>query len=270
MLLLNPKGIIASDEIHIMLTAAALMLIVVIPVIILTLTFAWHYRASNKQACYTPNWSHNYLIEIICWSVPCIIIGILATTTWISSHTLDPYRPLSSSSKEPLVIEVVALDWKWLFIYPNEKIASVNFVQFPVDTPVKFVITSEGAMNSFLIPQLAGQIYAMAGMQATLHLITKEPGDYMGISANFSGTGFYGMKFTARASSQSDFDKWVNRVKNLTTPSLDMAHYKILAQPSINNQINYYSSIETTLFDRVVMQNMMPVNDKSIACNKLT
>lgn len=270
MLLLNPRGLIAADEIHIMLTAAALMLIVVIPVIILTLIFAWRYRSSNKNATYAPEWSHNTLIEIVCWSVPCIIIGMLATITWISSHTLDPYRPLSMTSKEPVIIEVVALDWKWLFIYPDEKIATVNFVQFPVDTPVRFLITSEGVMNSFLIPQLAGQIYAMAGMQATLNLMADKPGDYMGFSANFSGDGFNGMRFTARASSASDYRQWVEGVRRSGSPLLDMSSYKSLARPSMNNNVSYYSSLEPTLYETILMQNMMPVNDKSNLCNKLT
>lgn len=268
MLLLDPKGLIAADEKNIIITAVCLMLTVVIPVIILTLLFAWRYRASNTKACYKPDWSHSTLIEIICWSVPCIIIGILGTITWISSHTLDPYRPLSFTQKEPVVIEAISLDWKWLFIYPKENIATINFVQFPVDTPVRFIITSEGPMNSFLIPQLAGQIYAMAGMQATLNLAANTIGDYMGISANFSGRGFSDMKFTARASSQADYDKWVTGVKLSNTPKLSIDAYKKLAQPSENNPVRYYSSASADLFETVIMQNMMPVNDKSNLCNQ--
>lgn len=269
MLLLDPKGLIAADEKNIIITAICLMLTVVIPVIILTLLFAWRYRASNTKATYKPEWSHSTLIEIVCWSIPCIIIGILATITWISSHTLDPYRPLNlHNQKEPVVIEVISLDWKWLFIYPKENIATVNFVQFPVDTPVKFIITSEGPMNSFLIPQLAGQIYAMAGMQATLNLAANTPGDYMGISANFSGRGFSDMKFTARASSQADYDKWVASIKQSATPRLTIDGYKVLAQPSENNPAAYYSSASPDLFETVIMQNMMPVNDKTNLCNK--
>jgi cytochrome o ubiquinol oxidase subunit 2 len=267
MLLLDPKGLIAADEKSIMLTAVYLMLVVVIPVIVLTLVFAWRYRASNTKAIYQPDWSHSTLIEIVCWSVPCIIIAILGTITWRSTHTLDPYRPLEIGNKEPVVIQVIALDWKWLFIYPKEQIASVNFVQFPVNTPVKFLVTSEAAMNSFLIPQLAGQIYAMAGMQATLHLAANTTGDYLGFSANFSGNGFSDMHFTARASSQAEFDSWVASVKHQITPSLSYENYKALAKPTSRHPVTYYSSVDTKLFSTVVMQNMMPMNYQ---CHSLT
>lgn len=259
MLLLDPKGLIASDEKTIMLTALYLMLIVVIPVIFLTLFFAWRYRASNTKATYRPEWAHSTLIEIVCWTIPGIIIAILAAITWNSSHTLDPYRPLSINQTEPEVIQAVSLDWKWLFIYPKEKIATVNFVQFPVNTPVKFLITSQGAMNSFLIPQLAGQIYAMAGMQATLYLNANTTGDYLGFSANFSGDGFSDMKFTARASSQQEFRVWVNSVKQAKAPLLSTENYLTLTKPSMRQPVTYYSSVEKDLFDAIVMQNMMPV-----------
>ncbi len=268
MLLLDPRGLIAQDEKNIMLTALYLMLTVVVPVIILTLVFAWRYRASNAKATYRPEWAHSTLIEVICWSIPGIIIGILAVITWISSHTLDPYRPIAIENKEPIVIEAIALDWKWLFIYPNEQIATVNFVQFPIDRPVKFLITSEGVMNSFLIPQLAGQIYAMAGMQATLYLAANTPGDYMGISANFSGKGFADMKFIARASSEEDFDKWVLSVKQSPNQILTMENYKLLSKPSSRHPVTYYSLSSENIYDKVIMQNMMPVHDKNNLCNK--
>src|SRR5579883_866864 len=196
--MLEPKGIIATDEKHILLTSALLMLIVVIPVIILTFAFAWRYRESNTKATYSPEWSHSTLLEVICWSVPCLIIVILSVITWQSSHRLDPYKPLAEDSKT-LTIQAISLEWKWLFIYPDQNIATVNYVQFPVGVPVRFLISAEGPMNSFQIPQLAGQIYAMAGMQTKLHLMADEPGDYQGLSTNFTGDGFSDMTFTARA-----------------------------------------------------------------------
>lgn len=270
MLLFDPKGLIAADEKHIMIISMMLMLTVVIPVIILTLVFAFRYRSSNSKALYCPEWAHSALIEIICWSVPAIIILTLAIITWVSSHRLDPYRAINLNHKKPIVIQVIALNWKWLFIYPQEQIASVNFVQFPTDTPIKFLITSEDAMNSFLIPQLAGQIYAMAGMQATLHLVADSPGDYAGISANFSGDGFSDMKFIARASSQTDFNQWVAKVKTGFTPKLTYAVYQQLTKPSQRVPVTYFSSVNAGLFESIVMQNMMPIHAKNNLCNKMT
>lgn len=269
MLLFDPKGLIAADEKNIMIFAMLIMLTVVIPVILLTLLFAWRYRASNTKATYRPEWAHSILIEIICWSIPMIIIAILAVITWSSSHQLDPYRPLIIGNKEPIEIEVIALDWKWLFIYPKEQIATVNFVQFPVNTPIKFLITSEGPMNSFLIPQLAGQIYAMAGMQGTLYLAADSTGDYMGISANFSGRGFSDMKFIARASSIENFNKWVASIKNSGSPVLTIEQYQLLAKPSRGNSVINYSSVNPTLFETILMQNMMPVHDQHNLCKTI-
>lgn len=263
MLLLDPKGLIAADEKTIMITAVYLMLIVVIPVILLTLLFAWRYRASNTKATYLPEWADSTLIEIICWSIPGIIIAILATITWKSSHSLDPYKPLGISQSEPEVIQVISLDWKWLFIYPKEKIATVNFVQFPVNKEIKFLITSEAAMNSFIIPQIVGQIYAMAGMQATLHGVANTTGDFPGFSANFSGAGFSEMHFTARVSSQNEFDAWVKMIKQQHTPALTYSDYQQLAKPTEGYPVTYYSSVDTDIFENVIMQNMMPMHTET-------
>lgn len=261
MLLLDPKGPIAADEKSILITATYFMLAVVIPVIILTLYFAWHYRASNTKATYKPEWAHSTMIEVICWSIPVFIIAVLADITWTSSHKLDPYRPISVGQTEPEVIQVVSLDWKWLFIYPKEKIATINYLQLPVNTPVKFLITSEAAMNSFIIPQLAGQIYAMAGMQATLYAVANTTGDYPGFSANYSGNGFSDMHFIAHVSSKPEFAKWVASVKQQTTPALTMAQYHQLAKPSIGNPPTNFSFADPDIFAMVVMQNMMPMQN---------
>jgi cytochrome o ubiquinol oxidase subunit 2 len=253
---MNPKGIIAEHEKHLFFVALSLMLIIVVPVIILTLVIARRYRASNTNAKYTPDWSHNNWLELVWWTVPAIIIIILATITWISAHRLDPYRPIQSDVK-PITIDVVALNWRWLFIYPDLGIATINFVQFPVNTPVAFHLTSDGPMNSFQIPQLAGQIYAMAGMKTQLHLMANEMGDYNGRSTNFSGDGFSDMTFVAHVSSQDDFNKWVQTVKQ-SSNALTMDTYKKLAAPSEDETVQYFSSVENNLFDNVVMSFMMP------------
>jgi len=191
--ILSPKGDIGIQEKTLLLTATGLMLIVVIPVLIMIVAFAWKYRASNTKADYQPKWAHSTAIEAVVWTVPCIIVAILAVITWRSTHALDPYKPLVSEHK-PVTIEVVSLDWKWLFIYPEYDIATVNEIAFPVDVPVNFRITSASVMNSFFIPQLGSQIYSMAGMETKLHLNAREIGTYAGISANYSGGGFSGMR----------------------------------------------------------------------------
>jgi len=201
--LLDPKGQVGIEQKNLILIATGLMLLVVIPVIIMTVAFAWKYRASNKAATYTPDWSHSTKIEAAVWIIPILIIIALGYVTYKSTHKLDPYRPLDSDVK-PIQIDVVALDWKWLFIYPEQGIATVNKINFPANTPVNFRVTSDAVMNSFFIPGLGGQIYAMAGMTTKLHLIANENGEFDGISANYSGAGFTGMKFKATATSQED------------------------------------------------------------------
>lgn len=260
--ILDPQGPIAAAEKDILITSVWLMLIVIIPVIILTLVFAWHFRESNPKATYTPDWAHSTLLEIIWWSVPCIIIGILGTMTWKSSHQLDPYKPLAAKEKA-ITIQAIALEWKWLFIYPKQNIATINFIHLPVGVPVNFLITAEGPMNSFQIPQLAGQIYAMAGMQTQLNVIANKKGVYQGVSANFSGEGFSDMKFSVRASSLEEFENWIKTVKQ-SPGKLTMSEYEKIIQPSKNDGVKYFSSANMYLFPTVVMKSMMPV--KKMAC----
>lgn len=187
-----------------------------------------------------------------------MIIAILGTITWISTHRLDPYRPLEAGTKKTIVIQAIALDWKWLFIYPEQHIATVNYIQVPAGVPVLFRITAEGAMNSFQIPQLGGQIYAMAGMQTQLNLIADEPGDYRGLSTNFSGDGFSDMTFTLHAGTQKEFDQWVKKVKR-APEKLTLAGYQRLARPAVNPGVKYYSSATKSLFETIVMKAMMPM-----------
>jgi len=253
--ILDPKGPVAADEKNLIITATVLMLLVVIPVIVLTLVFAWKYRASNPDAVYTPKWSHSNKIEAVVWIIPIIIVTALAVVAWRTTHKLDPYRPLDSDQK-PVNVQVVALNWKWLFIYPDLGIASVNQLAFPKGVPVNFRITSDVAMNSFFIPQLGGQIYAMAGMETKLHLLADEAGEYNGMSANYSGGGFSGMKFKAIATqTPEEFQAWVNQVKAQAKP-LDAQSYLALAAPSENNPPAYYTVAEPRLFDAVLHKYM--------------
>lgn len=250
MTLLDPKGQVGLDERNLIITATLLMLLVVVPVIIMTFLFAWKYRASNTDAVYTPKWSHSTKIEIAVWAVPVLIIVALGYVTYKSTHALDPYKPLESDVK-PITIEVVALDWKWLFIYPEQGIATVNKIVFPAHTPINFKITSDAVMNSFFIPALGGQIYAMAGMQTKLHLIANQNAEMDGISANYSGAGFTGMKFKATATTQEEFDAWVSEVKK-APKKLEQAEYAALAKQSQNNPVELYSSVTPNLFQIIV------------------
>ncbi|MHC8301637.1 ubiquinol oxidase subunit II [Pseudomonas sp. ZS1P83] len=250
MTLLDPKGQVGLDERNLIITATLLMLLVVVPVIVMTFLFAWKYRASNTNAVYTPKWSHSTKIEIAVWAVPVLIIIALGYVTYKSTHALDPYRPLESDVK-PITVEVVAMDWKWLFIYPEQGIATVNKLVFPANTPINFKVTSDTVMNSFFIPGLGGQIYAMAGMQTKLHLIANQNAEFDGISANYSGAGFTGMKFKAIATSQADFDAWVSDVKK-APKQLEKAEYEALSKPSQNNPVELYSSFTPNLFQIIV------------------
>lgn len=243
---LDPKGPIGLQERSIIITATVLMLLVVVPVIALILVFGWRYRASNEKGEYRPEWSHSNGIEAVVWLIPCLIIAALGVITWRSSHSLDPYRPLDSKV-EPIRIDAVALDWKWLFIYPDQKVATVNQVAFPANVPVEFHITSATVMNAFFIPQLGSQIYAMAGMQTQLHLLANEAGTYQGLSSNYSGDGFSGMTFKAVALPPHGFDAWVARVK-ASQRTLGAAAYEQLAKPSENNPVAYYSQVQPDLF----------------------
>ncbi len=253
---LNPKGMIAIKQRHLLITATWLMLIVVIPVIILTMAFAWKYRASNKSAKYTPNWEHNYIAECLWWGIPCVIIVVLGVITWKSSHDLDPFKPIDTG-KKPLTVQVIALQWKWLFIYPEQGIATVNFVQFPEQTPINFEITADAPMNSFWIPQLGGQIYAMPAMRTKLHLIASEVGTFRGSSANISGTGFAGMVFSAKATTEEEFTQWVQSVGQ-SPNRMTLDTYNELVKPSEYNPVASYVLVDGDLFEQVLRKYYAP------------
>ncbi|MBB1371952.1 MULTISPECIES: ubiquinol oxidase subunit II [Pseudoalteromonas] len=253
--ILDPKGQIGIDEKNLIIIATVLMLLVVIPVIVMTLYFAWKYRDTQTHEIYAPKWAHSNKIEAVVWAVPIVIVVILGVITWQSTQALDPYKPIEGKGKH-LTVEVVSLNWKWLFIYPEQGIATVNELVFPANVPVEYKITSESTMNSFFIPQLGSQIYSMAGMETKLHLIANEPGTFKGFSANYSGAGFTGMKFNAIATpTQAGFDKWVSDIKAQGN-NLTHANYVELAKASENNQVAYYGDVEAGLFHTIVMKYM--------------
>ena len=216
---MNPSGDVAKQQASLIWIATWLMLIVIIPVFILTALFAWKYRASNHDAEYDPDWHHSTTVEIVVWTIPLIIIIILSGITFVATYRLDPYTPITRISEEqplpadaePLVIEVVALDWKWLFLYPEQGVAAVNELAAPVDRQIRFKITSGSVMNSFFIPALAGQIYAMSGMETELHAVINEPGVFDGFSANYSGHGFSHMRFKFHGVDDAGFDAWIDK-----------------------------------------------------------
>lgn len=253
---LNPSGKVAADERNLIYFGTALSLIVVLPVFGLTFFIAWKYRANNHKAHYRPEWDHSRLLESIWWGVPLLLIIILSVVTWKSSHDLDPFRPIAAEDSQ-MKVQVVAMNWKWLFIYPEENIATINYLQLPADQAVEFQITGDSAMNSFWIPKLGGQIYAMAGMSTRLHLQTNEIGEFHGSSANISGRGFSGMKFMTKVTSEEDYDAWVQKMK--TMPShLTIEEYDRLREESVNNPPAYYASAQNGIFERVIGGYVLP------------
>jgi cytochrome o ubiquinol oxidase subunit 2 len=260
---LNPKGPIALKERNLLYLVLALSLIVVVPVFTAAIVFSLHYREGNKQtARYSPNWDHSRKVETVWWLVPTALITVLSVITWQSTQALTPSKPLASKNPT-MVVQVVALDWKWLFIYPKQHIATINYVAFPKQTPVDFEITADAPMNSFWIPQLGGQIYAMAGMTTNLNLMASVPGNFRGLSANISGEGFSGMDFTAHASSRASFNRWVTMVQQ-SNADLTTANYQKLSQPSENNAVQYYASADSGLFNAVINKYMMPASQNAM------
>lgn len=252
---LNPQGEIAAKQRDLLVFTTLLSLVVIIPVFVMLITFSLRYNATNKKkAVYKPNWDGNNALEAIWWGIPCVIILILSVITWQTTHELDPYKKLVSNVK-PLNVQVVSLQWKWLFIYPDQGVASVNLLQIPKDTPVNFTITSDAPMNSFWIPSLGGQVYAMSGMSTQLSLIADKTGEFKGSSANLSGSGFADMNFTVRSGSQSEFDAWVATLRNSNNP-LDKTSYDELARPAIVETPLSYTLTQPGLYDTIVMKYM--------------
>lgn len=259
MVVMNPTGDIALQERNLILVALVMMLIVIVPVMILTVVFAFRYRKGRAPDQYDPNFYHSTRLEMVIWLVPLAIIVCLGAVTWVTTHTLDPFRPLDRiaagkpipAGTQPLDIQVVAMDWKWVFIYPAQGIATVNELDLPVDVPVRFSITSTTQMNTFYAPTLAGMVYAMPGMQSMLHAVLNEAGDSWGFSGNFTGRGFSDMRFQLHGVDQAGFDRWVSQVKSAGT-TLSIESYRTLQQPSEKVPVMHFAAVQKGLFDRVV------------------
>jgi cytochrome o ubiquinol oxidase subunit 2 len=255
---LNPKGLIAHEQRNLIIFTIILSLFVIIPVYTMTFLFAWRYREHHRTSRHAPDWEKSNAIEAVMGGVPIVIILILSVVTWRTSHSLDPFRPIESD-KKPLTVQVVSLQWKWLFIYPEQKIATVNYFQMPKDVPVVFEITSDAPMNSFWIPALGSQIYSMNGMTTKLHLVAHEVGKYNGSSANISGAGFADMKFVAEAVEPGDFIKWVSSIQK-STNELDMDEYEELVKPSSHVRTTEYVLAKEDLHRTIVMKHMAPAS----------
>lgn len=257
---MKPSGDIAIQQAQLIGISTALMLLIIVPVIILTIVFAYKYRKNNKSARYEPDWDHSTKLELVIWGAPLLIIIALGLLTWISTHTLDPYRQLTRLDAErplpadakALTIEAIALDWKWLFIYPEQGIATVNELAAPVDRPIRFKITASTVMNSFFIPALAGQIYAMPGMETPLHAVINKPGVFEGFSANYSGAGFSDMRFKFHGMSTADFDKWIKDIKTTDSDTLSRTNYLQLEKPSHREPVRHYRAVDATLYHAIL------------------
>lgn len=262
---LNPSGDIAAQQGNLIVVSTLLMLLIIVPVIALTVLFAWRYRQTNKAAEYDPEWDHSTKLEVIIWGAPILIIIALGLLTWFSTHRLDPYKPLERidanrplpADVKPLEVQVVSMDWKWLFIYPEQGIASVNKLVTPIDVPIRFKLTSSTVMNSFYIPALAGQIYTMPGMETVLHAVLNKPGVYEGFSANYSGDGFSQMRFKYHGVTADEFHKWVETAK-ADDKVLNRAVYLELDKPSQQVPARDYGKVDTELFNAVVNRCVAP------------
>ena len=263
---LNPAGDIAVQQRDLVVISTILMLLIILPVMALTAFFAWHYRQSNTSAQYDPDWAHSTHLELIIWSAPLLIIICLGAVTWMATHMLDPYRPISRTTpgataaeiKKPLNVQVVALDWKWLFIYPDYGIATVNEMAAPLDQPINFKITASSVMNAFYVPALAGMVYAMPGMQTQLHAVINKPGTFKGFSANYSGSGFSEMRFNFIGADQAGFDKWVADVKASGGSTLGRTEYLDLERPSEAVPVKKYASIDPQIFHLILNMCVQP------------
>lgn len=262
---LAPAGDVARQQGNLVILATALMLLIIVPVVALIALFAWRYRHTNDAAAYAPDWHHSTALELVIWAAPLLIIICLGAVTWTGTHLLDPYRPIGridavrpiSKKVRPLRVQVVALDWKWLFIYPDYGIATVNELAAPVDRPIRFDLTASSVMNAFSIPAMVGQIYAMPGMTTKLNAVVNRPGDYAGFSSNFSGDGFSGMRFRFHAVSPRAFDGWIARAR-ASGATLDRAGYLRLEKPGANVPAMRFASVAPGLFDAAADRCVAP------------
>jgi cytochrome o ubiquinol oxidase subunit 2 len=256
---MSPSGDIAAQQAHLITISVILMLLIIVPVFILIVLFARKYRASNTEAAYEPDWDHSTQLELVIWGAPLLIVIVLGLVTWIYTHKLDPYRPLDrldaqhpiAASAKPLVVQAVAMDWKWLFIYPEQGIATVNELVVPTNVPVRFKISATSVMNAFYVPELAGMVYAMPGMEITLNAVQNKPITSVGFSANYSGAGYSDMRFSYRGVAQGDFDGWVQSVKS-GGGNLNRANYLTLEKPSIKEPVHHYAGVDNDMYYRIL------------------
>jgi cytochrome o ubiquinol oxidase subunit 2 len=253
---LDPRGPIGQADRTILIDSLAIMLAIGVPTILATLAFAWWFRASNKKARYLPDWAFSGRIELVVWAIPLLVIILLGGVAWIGSHQLDPAEPLHSKTKA-LDIQVVSLDWKWLFIYPAQGVASVNELVVPAGVPLHFSLTSASVMNTFFVPQLGSMIYTMNGMRTQLNLRADAPGTFLGLSSHYSGDGFSGMHFDVQAMPTGQFAAWIDATRN-TGPTLDSASYATLAKQSMNTSPFTFGAADPGLFQQIVMQQLPP------------
>lgn len=265
LVLLDPAGHVARQQSDIMLSTTALIALIIVPVMIAIAVVAWRYRASNKKADYQADWDHSSRLELLVWAAPLAIIIAIGSISWIGTHQLDPYRPLDRVNKNQpvtadtntLEVEVVSLPWKWLFFYPQYGVATVNELAAPVDRPIHFDLTSAAMMDSFFVPDLAGMIYTMPGMQTQLNAVINKPGVYKGMSANYSGKGFTDMRFKFHGLSEADFEAWVAKVRAGGDP-LDRAAYDQLREPSRADPVHYYTGYQSDLYTRILNRCVDP------------
>jgi cytochrome o ubiquinol oxidase subunit 2 len=260
--ILDPRGPIAAAERQILFNSLGIMLAIVIPTILATLGVAYWFRSSNTRARYLPDFTYSGRLEMLVWSIPAMTVLLVGGVAWVGSHDLDPRKPIASTAT-PVRVQVVSLDWKWLFIYPDQGIASVNQLTIPVGTPVRFELTSSSVMNSFFVPQLGGQIYTMTGMVTRVHLQADHPGTYPGLSAQFSGEGFSDMRFNVDAVPAENFAKWADATRG-AGPELDAQTYANLAKPSKAVAPFTYRAVAPGLFNGILSAGMRPDNSPSI------
>ncbi len=254
--LIDPAGPVGRVELHLIIIAFLIMLIPVVPVIAMTFWFAWRYRATNEHATYKPEWAHSNKIEMVVWMIPILIVLGLSILSWKTTHQLNPYNNLAVGkvdvAAKPVRVDIIALNWKWLFIYPDEHIATVNQLVVPVGRPLDIRLTSDTVMTSFFIPRLGTQIYAMAGMRTKLHLMASRAGTFLGENTQISGTGYAKMNFKVIAENPSSYEEWIAKVRQ-SPNRLDSATYGKLELPTLNNPVTYYSMAPAyTLFGDVI------------------
>lgn len=256
-LVFHPKGIIARDEFELIITNIILMLLIILPTYILLFTIVWKFCIRHETANYDPNYTIGPVGELIMWVLPSIIVAVMAIVTWNATHQLNPYKPIESEAK-PINVQVIALNWKWLFIYPELEIATLNVLHIPERTPIHLRLTADGApMNSFWIPQLSGQIYSMTGMSTQLNIMADGPGEYVGREAEINGAGYSDMTFLTKSMTEKDFEGWVAQVKQSSQHLTDDS-YRQLVKPSINKSVILFSEVEKDLYRKVIHKYMYP------------